>query len=685
MIVGLALVASAAPWAAEAATPLEQDLGAGPWKFATGDDLAYADPALPDGSWSSIATGADWRGQGHANYFGYAWYRRHFTIDPAVAAMPHTSLSIAHNDSHSYAFINGHFLGSSFREGLVADIPREWLNLGGNNVLAVRSVCGGHEIVGYEGCGLTGAVVLRGSSSDRAAIPVKVSTDQLGNVSAPGTPLNINVRVINSTIAPMALTVRAIVREHYSQTTAMDSSAPLALATGQTGTAAIPFTSTVRGPYDLTVTVSDAAGQISSTPLGIGVADNPGSRDERFGSNSVQDDYISASLGDLGNAALNLAKRVGATWNREHLVPWMHVQQEPGLWNWGMYDALQEASQDTGVKLLWNVHYTPYWAFNMPAPSAASSILAGLQHPPTTDHYPDWANFFATAATRYPGSAWEIGNEPDGQVAHYVTPRYGCHDELEFLDLLRQSATAIRAADATAQVVLGGMQGADQTAPRENACFPDRIFDMPKYSFFYRLMEAGAADWFDVTNIHIYRDPNPSEEFWPANRMQATNDILDEFGIRDRELWNTETNYNAASDPNIEKVRQFMPRNTIELLAAGVDRVFPFYTVDYPDDPVPWGMWDDRGQPRPAAFSYLTLTRLAAGLDQVATTTVGGVPGYRFSAVGRTDSVIALWDDAGASVVVPAGMSAFDDFGNPIASAGASITLGPTVTYLVSA
>ena len=48
----------------------------GPWQFHLGDDPAWADPAYDDSHWEQITAEKPWGMQGHANYTGYAWYRR---------------------------------------------------------------------------------------------------------------------------------------------------------------------------------------------------------------------------------------------------------------------------------------------------------------------------------------------------------------------------------------------------------------------------------------------------------------------------------------------------------------------------------------------------------------------------------------------------------------------------------
>ncbi len=66
----------------------------GPWQFHLGDNPAWADPAYDDSHWEQITAGKPWGMQGHANYTGYAWYRRAMSITPAPGISPDMALLI---------------------------------------------------------------------------------------------------------------------------------------------------------------------------------------------------------------------------------------------------------------------------------------------------------------------------------------------------------------------------------------------------------------------------------------------------------------------------------------------------------------------------------------------------------------------------------------------------------------
>jgi hypothetical protein len=66
----------------------------GPWQFQLGDDPAWAEPAYDDSHWEQITAEKPWGMQGHANYNGFAWYRRTVSITPAPGISPEMALLI---------------------------------------------------------------------------------------------------------------------------------------------------------------------------------------------------------------------------------------------------------------------------------------------------------------------------------------------------------------------------------------------------------------------------------------------------------------------------------------------------------------------------------------------------------------------------------------------------------------
>lgn len=79
----------------------------GPWQFHLGDDMNWASPAADDSHWEQLAADKPWGVQGHANYYGFAWYRRHISIRPAPGAAPDLALYLPPIDDAYEIYWNG--------------------------------------------------------------------------------------------------------------------------------------------------------------------------------------------------------------------------------------------------------------------------------------------------------------------------------------------------------------------------------------------------------------------------------------------------------------------------------------------------------------------------------------------------------------------------------------------------
>ena len=138
----LAPPATAAPTADPGSVSIDLD---GVWRFAKGDDPAYADPAFDDSAWADIVVPGD--GTPFDDYDGYAWYRLDFTL-PAGAEGANLVASLGFLDDVDEAFLNGERIGGSgsmppaassqWFEKRLYPVPAGAPNFGGENTLAVR-------------------------------------------------------------------------------------------------------------------------------------------------------------------------------------------------------------------------------------------------------------------------------------------------------------------------------------------------------------------------------------------------------------------------------------------------------------------------------------------------------------------------------------------------------------------
>jgi sialate O-acetylesterase len=119
----------------------------GTWKFELGDKAKWADPRFRDSDWDEISVPSSWEDQGYPGYDGYAWYRKHFTIGNDLRGR-HLYLRVGYVDDASEVYLNGHLVGfegrfppqfmTAYNISREYVIPQQYLNFGGENLIAVR-------------------------------------------------------------------------------------------------------------------------------------------------------------------------------------------------------------------------------------------------------------------------------------------------------------------------------------------------------------------------------------------------------------------------------------------------------------------------------------------------------------------------------------------------------------------
>ena len=88
----------------------------GSWQFHLGDDPSYSSPTLDDAEgnngWERLTTDKTWGAQTHPAYVGYAWYRRHIHVQPAVGETPDMAMLLQRVDDAYEVYWNGRLIGS---------------------------------------------------------------------------------------------------------------------------------------------------------------------------------------------------------------------------------------------------------------------------------------------------------------------------------------------------------------------------------------------------------------------------------------------------------------------------------------------------------------------------------------------------------------------------------------------
>lgn len=176
--------------------------------------------------------------------------------------------------------------------------------------------------------------------------------------------------------------------------------------------------------------------------------------------------------------------------------------------------------------------------------------------------------------------AVEIGNEPNLNAEWNGNP-----DPAAFADALCRAYRIVKQTAPSLTVVSGGLAPADNIAG----------LALNDLEFARAILEAGAGGCFDAFGYHPYGFDQPPEadpmehpmSFRRAERVRA---LLDEFGLRDRQIWITEFGWlrdpaeegvDCAADPTFASFQwMVLPRDT--------QAVYTARAVAYAADNWPW-------------------------------------------------------------------------------------------------
>ncbi|MCX6144208.1 MAG: beta galactosidase jelly roll domain-containing protein, partial [Ignavibacteriales bacterium] len=119
----------------------------GMWRFELGDNARWSDPSYNDVKWDDIYVPSPWEEEGYPGYDGYAWYRKHFTMESRYRDEP-LYLCLGNIDDVGEIYLNGHMIGfvgkfpPDFYTGVgisfQCPVPNDFLMYGSDNVIAVR-------------------------------------------------------------------------------------------------------------------------------------------------------------------------------------------------------------------------------------------------------------------------------------------------------------------------------------------------------------------------------------------------------------------------------------------------------------------------------------------------------------------------------------------------------------------
>lgn len=253
--------------------------------------------------------------------------------------------------------------------------------------------------------------------------------------------------------------------------------------------------------YDL----AEAAAPIAQSPAVVGVADS-----DLLG---LPVDQVATSIG--------LMKTLGVTTVRL-LVPWAAIEHTPDSYDWSMVDKTVDAAVAQHISVLATLNSPPAWAVAPGQPA-----IAGRPASPAA-----FGRFAGKVAEHFRGkiSAYEIWNEPNAAAFFAPAP-----DPAGYVELLKATYPAIKAADPSAVVVTGGL----------GALIDYSTAAIDPVKFVRGMYAAGAKNYFDALAYHPYQYTLKfSEAGWhpdsPINQMAGIRQLMLVNGDADKRIWATE-------------------------------------------------------------------------------------------------------------------------------------------------
>lgn len=395
-------------------------------------------------------------------------------------------------------------------------------------------------------------------------------------------------------------------------------------------------------------------------------------------------------------------------------ISWLEVEQQEGQYQWdrlaGLEEELRRSAGDRAEPYI-SVQMTPPWALASPG-NGERVDYCGAIHP---DKLEAFARFMEELVRRYGTQTefgvryWQLGNEPDidPDVAGGGSP-FGCWGDFDdefyggraYGEMLKVVYPRIKAADPGARIVAGALLlECDPTWAVGSQCINE---DRRRSGLFLRgILEAGAADFFDLLSIHSYGwlDPNVSSHMrnqyraWSApqggtglpQKVAWTRGVLAEYGAGNKPIFLGEVALKCGeAGPDCEETgAAYIPRIYAEAYGLGVVGA-TYYALITEGDGYK-GLIREDLSPKLQYQSYRFLGGMLHGVEHVGpVTTYPGVEGQSFkqSEVRRLQIIWSV-DGLPQTVTPPPDFErAYDVFGNLVAPAEGKLTVDWSPLYL---
>ncbi|OQY45139.1 MAG: hypothetical protein B6242_11225 [Anaerolineaceae bacterium 4572_78] len=214
-------------------------------------------------------------------------------------------------------------------------------------------------------------------------------------------------------------------------------------------------------------------------------------------------------------------------------------RNEPYRSAWDKYDHIVALAEKYDVQIMARLSNPPAW-------SRANGNEVGAFAPP--DNISDYGDFVEIVAKRYKGRVhvYQIWNEPN------IYPEWGMYpiDAAEYVNLLKEGYSRIKAVDHEAIVVMGALAATiELDRQRREGISPGGLSDV---LFLQQVYDNGGGDYFDVLAMQGYGlwsgpyDRRMQPRVLNFSRPMYIRDVMVRNGDAHKPIWLSELAWNAV-------------------------------------------------------------------------------------------------------------------------------------------
>jgi hypothetical protein len=332
----------------------------------------------------------------------------------------------------------------------------------------------------------------------------------------------------------------------------------------------------------------------------------------------------------------------GARWYSDYW-DWGAINPARGVFNWDQAEKEMQRARESGVNLMATFWGTPAWV----RPSHPDDFTFG------PDDLDDARSLFRAVADHCRGRAdwwlpWIEPNVARDMVFGFPRGYWASRPHARsFAAYQRAAYEGFKAGDPDCHVVGIETAGVD-------------------LDFIRKCYDEGAADSFDVMNVHYYAITAPFEEQQPEALFGRLRALMSEYGDSEKPILCSEGGgaSSGLEGTTEETQADSIVRIFVLSIANNIDKLCWTFELDekpYGSKRVDMIMWmglfrfDPRttpanpvGEPKPSYFAFRTMTENLYGTEYVGPVKLGpGVRAYRFLAPQRR--VTVLWAEKGTA------------------------------------